>query len=264
MGPSAKPHLTLDKYCGLLKDYLAPALPALNPQSPSFDEALTHNFLDTLAGTALAATGKKIYGEKFTPYRGTASRALAALERYHPKIKFVNLTRDGRDVIASGAAHWLNLRLCRASGGEREELEEALHNRAILAEDFEMFLDYWKDAAQAGLAARERFPHYLHVRYEDFLEEPVTQAEQLFKFLGLKVDSATVRACVDATSFDQLSGGRPRGEEDPASFFRKGIAGDWRNWFTAEQQARFEETAGVLLERLGYTREAAAMCEAAA
>lgn len=262
-GPAGTPHFTLQKYCGILGEYFGPTLPGLNSRSESFQKTLLRNLLDTLADTAMASTNKKVYGEKFTPYQGTAMPAIDALAQYNPKIKFVNLTRDGRDVIASGAAQWLNHRLRHAVTEEaREAAEAALRNHNITSEDFNMFLDGWMDAGQAGLAARERFQNYLHIRYEEFVKDPFSQASRLFDFLGLKRDANTVRECVSATSFNQLSGGRKRGEEDVNSFFRKGVVGDWKNWFTAAQHACFEEAAGPLLTRLGYEREELP-CEAA-
>jgi hypothetical protein len=253
--PSAAPHLTLQRYCGILAGYFAPTIPELSGSNPEFQRALIHNFLDALAATALQTTGKSVYGEKFTPFRGTAMQAVTELAAYNPRLKFVNLTRDGRDVIASGAAHWLNLRLRNAHPHEREKFEEALSCHTILREDFEMFLKYWTEATEVGLAARAQFANYLHVRYEDFVEDPCGRAARLFDFLGLKSGAKLVRECVEATSFDQLSGGRRRGEEDLNSFFRKGVVGDWKNWFTPQQQVAFEESAGHLLANLGYTRE---------
>jgi hypothetical protein len=61
-----------------------------------------------------------------------------------------------------------------------------------------------------------------------------------------------VRRCVESASFERLSRGRQRGEEDPSSFFRKGIAGDWQNVFTEEDKRVFKEEAGDLLIKLGY------------
>ena len=55
-----------------------------------------------------------------------------------------------------------------------------------------------------------------------------------------------------AASFERLSKGRTRGEEDPTSFFRKGVAGDWRDAFTGRDRRVFEEEAGGLLQKLGY------------
>ena len=58
-----------------------------------------------------------------------------------------------------------------------------------------------------------------------------------------------------AASFEKLSKGRTRGQEDPTSFFRKGIAGDWRNVFTEEDKVLFKKEAGDLLIKLGYEED---------
>jgi hypothetical protein len=60
---------------------------------------------------------------------------------------------------------------------------------------------------------------------------------------------------VEAASFERLSKGRERGQEDPSSFFRKGVAGDWRSVFTEKDRRVFKEEAGQLLVRLGYEND---------
>jgi hypothetical protein len=47
---------------------------------------------------------------------------------------------------------------------------------------------------------------------------------------------------------------RPQGEEDSASFFRKGVAGDWRSVFTARDREIYKEMAGDRLIEMGYER----------
>jgi hypothetical protein len=64
-----------------------------------------------------------------------------------------------------------------------------------------------------------------------------------------------VERCVDSASFEKLSRGRERGEEDPSSFYRKGVAGDWKKYFTEEDRRVFKEEAGELLIRLGYEED---------
>ena len=87
---------------------------------------------------------------------------------------------------------------------------------------------------------------------EEFVADPISQAADLFGFLGLDASPGVVGSCVEATAFDKLSGGRQRGEEDPNSFFRKGEVGDWKNWFTGEHLELFERRAGSLHRALGY------------
>jgi hypothetical protein len=93
------------------------------------------------------------------------------------------------------------------------------------------------------------------VRYEDLLERPYREVGRLLGFLGVDARESVVERCVDSASFEKLSRGRERGEEDPSSFYRKGIAGDWKNYFTEEDRRVFKEEAGELLIRLGYEED---------
>jgi hypothetical protein len=61
-----------------------------------------------------------------------------------------------------------------------------------------------------------------------------------------------VLGTVYAQRFDAQAGGRTRGTEDPSSHYRKGVAGDWRNYFKGEHIEAFSEQFGDLLVRLGY------------
>lgn len=250
--PLSTPHLTLEKYFSILSHYFAPSVHGLKPADDSFYRAALFNCVDALAATTMATLNKRFYGEKVTPYATTAQHAVALLQEYNPGIKFVNLTRDGRDVIVSGGAQWLNHRLRRASTGEKAMFQNALRSHTIIPEDFDRFLGYWTEAVTVGLRARDRFPCYLPLSYETLLADPISQATILFDFLGIDANPAVVRSCVEATAFDKLSGGRKPGEEDSHSFFRKGEAGDWKNWFSQEQERMFEQRAGNLLRELGY------------
>ncbi|MFN7137971.1 MAG: sulfotransferase domain-containing protein [Limisphaerales bacterium] len=250
--PLSNPHLTVEKYVGILNTYFAPRHPALNAPELGFQKNLLFNFMDTLAQTTLLALNKRVYGEKLTPFRGTATGAIQTLSEYNPNVKFINLVRDGRDVVVSGAAQWLNHRLRAAAEAEKPKWAEAIEKRVVTQEDFDLFIDLWTDAVAAGLSAKSLFKNYLQLRYEDYLANSFQQTRQLFEFLQVDSSDAVVRACVEAASFEKLSGGRSRGSEDSKNFFRKGVSGDWRNWFTDEQTQMFAEKAGHLLVEAGY------------
>ena len=96
---------------------------------------------------------------------------------------------------------------------------------------------------------------YIEVRYEDLLDKPQESLSKLFDFLGVGHSSAILNHCLEATRFDKLSEGRQQGNEDPESFYRKGIAGDWRNVFKPEDNDYFYSHAGELMESLGYSKD---------
>jgi hypothetical protein len=93
------------------------------------------------------------------------------------------------------------------------------------------------------------------VRYEDLLERPNEEVEKLLGFLGVDTDERLVEHCVSSASFEKLSRGRQRGQEDPSSFYRKGVAGDWKYLFDERDRQVYKEEAGELLIRLGYEKD---------
>ena len=97
--------------------------------------------------------------------------------------------------------------------------------------------------------------NYCEVRYEDLVEKPEVAVRRLLEFLGAEAGEETVRRCVGSASFEKLAKGRKRGQEDPSSFFRKGVVGDWRNVFTERDKYVFKEEAGDLLIKLGYEED---------
>jgi hypothetical protein len=54
------------------------------------------------------------------------------------------------------------------------------------------------------------------------------------------------------TSFEQLSGGRKRGEVDPASHYRRGEADSWKRELSAQEERMINNAVGDLLSLLGY------------
>lgn len=256
--------LTLDAYVTNLKRHFRPPAPPVPPPgvapaptsappSDRFFNELLFDLVDQVACTTMRLSGKPIYGEKQTPYLGTSRQVVDRLHQYDPGVRFIHLVRDGRDVVVSGAAHWGNLaRAATPKGSAPSASEPTRPTAGVHPESFEMFTRYWTESNRAAIDAALRFRHFLQVRYEDLLEHPDREASRLFEFIGAGSDAATVNACVKAASFESLSGGRARGDEDASSFYRKGIAGDWRDKLSPEQVAEFERTAGDLLDRFGY------------
>ncbi len=52
--------------------------------------------------------------------------------------------------------------------------------------------------------------------------------------------------------FEKMSGGRKPGQEDPQSHYRKGIAGDWKNYFKEEHVREFKRRYNDLLLQYEY------------
>jgi hypothetical protein len=244
-------NITLDTYVSNLGRYHRS--PEATGQSGDYFRELTHNLLDTIARTSLDTAGKSFYGEKITPFAGTARAVVERLAEYNPDLRFCHLSRDGRDVAVSALIHQQIVQ-GRAGTARGRALEAAVSRKRVPHDVLEMFMTLWLETVTAGTEAANAFPNYLHLRYEDLLADTPRQARRLLEFIGANAGDKIVSSCVEASSFEAMSGGRRRGEEDVTSFVRKGTAGDWGRWLTDEQATRFDECAGEMLERLGYPR----------
>ena len=94
------------------------------------------------------------------------------------------------------------------------------------------------------------------IRYEDLLENDVEILERLLiDEFGYPIPRPRLRRAVETRRFERMSKGRPRGEEDVSQHLRKGVSGDWRNYFTEPVKEAFKERCGELLVSAGYERD---------
>jgi hypothetical protein len=89
-------------------------------------------------------------------------------------------------------------------------------------------------------------------RYEDMIEENKAPTfMKIFKHCDIRLSIEEVENLLHRFSFKKISR-RDRGDGDHKSHYRKGISGDWKNYFTDEHKSAFKELAGQLLIELGY------------
>jgi len=209
---------------------------------------------------------KRIVGDK-SPFK--SANTVKDIGTFCPGAKVVHIIRDGRDVAVSSAHHrWNN---ATDVGGHRNLTPDQVAKREAYRSDPSAFLATgesifaeghvaeiarsWKESVGGTVEnAASLGENYYELRYEDLLAEPIAEVRRLLGFLGADSGEKVAKECVEAASFEQLSGGRAQGEEDSSSFYRKGIAGDWKNHFSEEDKRVFKEEAGKLLIRLGYEK----------
>ena len=169
---------------------------------------------------------------------------LPLIKEILPQVKVIHIIRDGRDVITSSWFHQF-----------RDTPEWFLKYE----NNFTGFVEYWTkkiwlESNRKCLDFKAEFPEdYLSVRYEDLVSHPESSLTELITSMGLEPEQNLIRQCLESASFKNLSKGRNSGEEDKASFYRKGVAGDWVNHFQEADIQCFEKIASRMMRRLGYS-----------
>jgi hypothetical protein len=229
---------------------------------------LTRLVIDYYLAKGSAASGKRIVGDKSPQH----TEYVDEIFDFYPEARVIHIFRDGRDVAVSLMHHFWNLsrdkRLMSKGGLFDLEPEELAKRDAYLA-DPEIFLasgdSIFVEERLRQMAARwsrmvnkasrdgsKLFgPNFFQLSYEDLSERPEENLKAVFEFLGARADDGIVRRCVEENSFEKWAG-RPKGREDGTSFFRKGVAGDWRRVFTKGDRQVYEKIARDTLLEMGY------------
>lgn len=127
-------------------------------------------------------------------------------------------------------------------------------------------------------------PRIYETCFETLIWDPYNEFYRIFNFIGFKFGSEgeafiniamrkisrrfgfaadrlicspdILKRLLKKYAFERLSGGRGIGVEDQKSHYRKGIVGDWRNYFTPRVKSEFKKKYAQLLIDLGYEIDA--------
>ena len=215
-----------------------------------------------------ARSGKRIVGDKSPLHTDYVDEIF----ELYPEAKVIHVVRDGRDVAVSLMHHFWNLSKDNHEEGIYDLWPEELAKRDRYREDPEAFvasgesifveerlrqmaIRWNRRTSKASSEGNHLFgENFLQLRYEDLLLSPEEGMQPVFELLGSRADEKVVSQCVQNNSFERAAG-RPRGTEVSESFFRKGVAGDWRTLFTERDREVYEQVAGQTLVEMGYSLE---------
>lgn len=95
---------------------------------------------------------------------------------------------------------------------------------------------------------------YKFIKYEDLIDNDIDILVPLL-LPHVECNKNELEKIIINNRFKSLSGGRERGEEDINSHYRKGIVGDWKNYFSDDIKEYFKQCYGDLLIKLGYEKD---------
>ena len=156
------------------------------------------------------------------------------------KIKIIFVARNPKDVILSD--YWHNHQLNKLIGFDgsfNDFFQYFLEEKTLFGSWFDYMLKYQKDFAE-----NPELPVHI-VMYENIKEDPVKEIKNVAKFLGKDLNKDLCAEIAEKCSFNQLKNAKPppfhQTRTPGGSLFRKGVIGDWKNYFTVAQNELFDK-----------------------
>lgn len=176
----------------------------------------------------------------------------------------VALFRDGRDVMVSWYYHCLFPIESELGDAKRSLVSQVRRHLAFtdvrdVKANLPKFIEYsftepvyprfsWADFVDRWWQAENVVP----ATYEGLKRNGEQELRRIaYELVGEDLSESGAREVLEAFSFVRQTGRRP-GQEQTSSFLRKGIVGDWKNFFSAEAREIFAHFAEPQLEQLGY------------
>ena len=165
------------------------------------------------------------------------------------------MIRDPRDMIISGYFYhlWCSEKWCNEKKSEYSDRSyQELLNAVSEDEGIELEMDRVKWAIKNMLNWNYSIPNILETRLEDLVKNEKDVVTRIFKhygFHGQVLDKAL--SIYEQYTFEKIAR-RKRGEENQRKHFRKGVSGDWKNYFTSRHKELFKEMYPEVLVKLGY------------
>jgi len=178
---------------------------------------------------------RPIYLKSHMPYELT----LGVLP-HTTQAKYIYIARNPKDVAVSYYHHMCAFKIFEFSGSWDEFFDLYLAGRVPFGSWFDHVLGWWKHKDAENV---------LFLKYEDLSSNLHEEVQKIARFILTDIPPASVlEEVVKQCSFDSMkenpaanfSWAENSRHSDQPKFMRKGKVGDWRNYFTTEQNVAFD------------------------
>lgn len=208
------------------------------------------NDVHPICEEGLDRTGDHVIGQlhlrpaAFPPERGTILDSYTLNLNNVGDFKMIHIVRDPRDITVSAKFFY-----------DTKSITAAIHMVGSGTDHVEV-IGSWQGFVGAWLESGVK---HIRVSYENLSVSTRDELRVVGEWLGIKMDTSRLTAAIHRQSFEakraQISidgDSRPHGRKRQLEHMRKGIVGDWRNYYGAEHIQLAKYYFGDLMKKLGY------------
>ena len=153
--------------------------------------------------------------------------------------KYIYIARNPKDTIVSAYHHTRWDKGIGYTGTANDLIQGFADGNMHFGSWFDHVLGWWKHRDDQNV---------LFIKYEDMKKDLLRTVNAIADFTGCSLKREVIDSIVEKTTFDKMkdstSSWMPvhfrHNNPNEAPFMRKGVVGDWKNHFTAEQWAEFD------------------------
>eukprot|EP01095_Lingulamoeba_sp_RSL-Kostka_P017534 TRINITY_DN917_c0_g2_i1.p1 TRINITY_DN917_c0_g2~~TRINITY_DN917_c0_g2_i1.p1 ORF type:complete len:192 (+),score=51.64 TRINITY_DN917_c0_g2_i1:188-763(+) len=154
-------------------------------------------------------------------------------------VRYIYVCRNGKDCCVSMFHHTTAFKSWGYNGDWEDFFERFITGNVMYGKWADHILSWWK--------VKER-DNVLFLFYEDMKNDIRTEIKKIIDFLGIEVTDERIDHVIQRTTFNSMKNDPKTNQTDykarnldKPKFMRKGEIGDWVNYFTDEQNERFDE-----------------------
>ncbi|XP_078679913.1 sulfotransferase 1C2-like [Branchiostoma floridae x Branchiostoma belcheri] len=162
------------------------------------------------------------------------ARSLAppGLARPDKDIRVIVAMRNPKDVAVSYYNFERQNPLAQSPNSWDDFYREFHNGKAVYGPYYDHVLGWWQ---------MKEDPHFLFLKYEDMNRDLASAVKSIASFLNKDLSEAAVGAVAEACSFQTMKERYAQSILKPLrNLLRKGKIGDWKNYFTPEQNREFD------------------------
>jgi len=137
-------------------------------------------------------------------------------------IFYITVIRDPRDLIVSMSSYVSHLPVEKGGWGEVFAKKSDRDKIIEVIDKSDFIYDLYNEWAN--------YDNCLLLKYEDLKEDIYKSVLDVVEYTGIEVNDLKIRKAIASNDFMKVSG-RKSGDEIKNTFYRKGVVGDWKNYF---------------------------------